>query len=177
MKTRYLPLTLIAALFLAFGAIAAACGGGDGALTLEEFLQRVEELDDEQTTREGEIEAQLGDLETLEEAEALARIRDLFPQFVALLVDFVDGLAALEPPEEAADLHEEAVSAGREVVRLFSDLVGEVENAESIEDFFAAFENEEFQVAVERFDQACLDAEQLAADNGIEIDLDCDEDE
>ena len=151
MKRWFVPLAL-AALLLAFGAVAAGCGGGGEALTLEEFFQRVGELDDEQATREGEIEAQLGDLETLEESEALARIRDNYPQFVTLLEDFVDGLAALEPPEEAAELHEKAVSAGREVVRLFGDLVGEVENAESLEDFFFFFETEEINAASERSD-------------------------
>ena len=176
MKTWFVPLAL-AAVLLAFGAIASACGSGGEALTLEEFFQRVGELDDEQATREGEIEAQLEDLETLEEAEALARIRDNFPQFVTLLEDFVDGLAALEPPEEAAELHEEVVRAGREVVRLFGDLVGEVENVESLEDFFVLFEIEEVNAATERFDQVCLDTEQFAANNGIEVDLDCDDEE
>ncbi len=62
-------------------------------------------------------------------------------------------------------------------MQAFGAVIDEAENAESIEDFFAVFETGEFNTAIERFDQACLDAEQLAADIGITVDLDCDEDE
>ena len=174
MKARFVPLVLITGLFLAFGAIAAACGG-DGALSIEEYFQQLDELDDEQAMRESELEAQLGDFEALEEAEALARIRDLFPQFVTSFEDFVDGLADLDPPEEAADLHEEAVSAGREVVRLFGEAADEVENAQSLDDFFSLFESGELNAAIERFDQACFDLQEVADENDIVVDLSCED--
>ncbi len=102
---------------------------------------------------------------------------DLFGEQGELVGEFVDGLAELDPPEDAAELLDEAVSAGRDVAEQFGGLADEVEAAESIGEVIAVFETEEFNAAIERFDQTCLDAEQLAADNGIAVDLYCDENE
>jgi hypothetical protein len=59
-------------------------------------------------------------------------------------------------------------------VQALRDGIEDAEGAESIEEAFAGFDTEE---AASRFDQTCLDTEQLAADNGITIDLDCGEEE
>ena len=170
MKTRLVPLAVIAVLVLAFGAIAAACDGDD-ALTLEEFFQRMEEVGDEFKADSAPLEEELGQLtEESSPDEAL----DIIQRQADLIEAFVDDLDDLSPPDEAADLMDEAVSAGRDVVQALRDGIDDAEGAESIEEVFANFETEE---ASSRFDQTCLDAEQLAADNGITVDLDCDEDE
>src|SRR3990172_11548641 len=166
MKVRFVPLALITSLLLLFGAVAAACDGdGNGeALTLEEFFREVEALDDEFETRSDEIDATIDDLS---EEEFLEQAPDLLGEQAGLVREFIDGLSELEPPDEAAELHAEAVSAGREVVDIFNSFVGDVEAAESIDELFAVFDQEEFDAAFERFEQVCFDAEQLAADNGI----------
>jgi hypothetical protein len=67
---------------------------------------------------------------------------------------------------------DESVSAGRDVVQALRDGIEDAEGANSIQEAFASFETEE---AGSRFDQTCLDLEQLAEDNGITVDLDCPE--
>ena len=174
MKARFLALALLGSLMLAFGAIAAGCddngdGGGDG-LTLEEFFQRVEELDDDFEARNAEIEAEF---EELSDEETLDQGPDLLGRLAELVGEFVDDLAALNPPEEATDLLEEAVSAGRNVEDTFDGLVAELEGAQSLDDLFSFFEDPDFNAARGRFSQVCYDAEALAADNDITIDLNC----
>lgn len=160
----------VMALVLALGAISAACGDGGATLTLEQFFERLQEIDDDFEARSSDLEtefANLGEEEFLQQAPPLLRRQ------AELLGEFVDGLSALDPPEEAADLHDEAVAAGREAEELFRQQIDEAEAADSIEALFTAFESEELTSAFDRFDQACLDAEQLAADNGITVDFSC----
>ena len=176
MKARFLALALFGSLMLAFGAIAAGCdgnGGGD-ALTLEEFFQRFQELDDDFEAGNAEIEAEF---EELSEEEALDQGPDLLGRQAELVGDFIDGLSELDPPEEASELLEEAVSAGRNVADTFDGLVAELEGAQSLDDLFSFFEDPDFTAARGRFSQVCFDAEQLAADNDITIDLYCEDQE
>ena len=174
MKARFLALALFGSLMLTFGFVAAACGddGGGGALTLGEFFQRVQELDDEFESRTDELDSQFNELD---EGSSVDDAVDLLEQQVALVEEFIDGLADLEPPDEAADLHAEAVDAGRDVEDAFNGLLDQAQDAGSIDELFGTFESGEFDEVFARFEQVCLDAEQLAADNGITVDFDCEE--
>lgn len=170
MKTRLVSLALITALVLAFGAVAVGCDGDeDDALTLEEFFQQMEETGNEFAADSDLLEEELAQLtEQSSPDEAL----DIIGRQADLIEDFVDELDDLDAPEEAADLMDETVSAGRDLVQALRDGIDNAEGAESLEDVFASFETMEVG---SRFEQTCLDAEQLAADNGITIDLDCEE--
>ena len=176
MKARFLALALFGSLMLAFGAIAAGCdgnGGGD-ALTLEEFFQRVQELDNDFEAKAADLGAQA---EGLTEESSVDEAVALFRQQVGLIEEFVTNLDALEAPPEAADLVEEAVSAGNEAETALNDAIDEASDAETLDELFAVFAAPEVEAAFTRFDQVCLDAEQLAADNDITVDLNCEEDE
>lgn len=157
---------------LVLGLFAASCGGGGGdALTLEEFFAEVEALDNEFETRSGEIDVQF---EELSEEEVLAQAPQLLQDQVDLFSEFVDALDDLEAPDEAAGLQEEAVSAGRAVVDSFEGVLNEAGDAETVDELFAVFgDDADLTAAFERFDQACLDAEALAAENDVTVDLNC----
>jgi len=179
MKARFLALALFGSLMLAFGAIAAGCddtgdGGGDG-LTLEEYFQRVDELDNELTEQSDALFAPLEDVQDPD--EATDRLREIVPQQGALLQDFRDGLGDLDPPSEVEELHNDVLEAFDELIAGFGDIVGQLDGIESFEDLDALFTDSEFAAADERLTQVCLDAERLAADNEIAVDLNCGEDE
>ena len=99
-----LALSLAAALLLALGTIAAACGGSNQELTLEEYFLRFEELGD----RTGEqLEALLAKLdeEPETEEERLAIFQDWFAASLQLQRDFLDDLDDINPPLEVEDAH------------------------------------------------------------------------
>lgn len=173
---RRLIILVLGAALLAFAGLATACGGdgGNGGPTLEEFFQRVDELDDEFEADEAALDAQFN---ALDEDEILDEAPALLGQFRDLAEAFVDDLEALEAPDEARALQDAAVEAGRAVVAAFDDVIEQVGDAETPEEFFRLFEDEEFTAALERFEQVCFDAEQLAADNGITVDLNCEDEE
>ena len=172
MKARFLALALCGSLMLAFGAIAAGCGGDGDALTLEEFFQRVQELDNDFEAKAADLGAQA---EGLTEESSVDEAVALFRQQVGLIEEFVTNLDALEAPPEAADLVEEAVSAGNEAATALNDAIDKASDAETLDELFAVFAAPEVEAAFTRFDQVCLDAEQLAADNDITVDLNCGE--
>lgn len=162
-------------LLLGAGLFGLSCrGGGSGdALTLAEFFTELEALDAKFETDSSELDAQYADLS---DEEVLAQAPELFQEQADLVTEFVDGLDELEAPDEAADLQEEAVSAGRGVVDRLEGVLDEAGDAETLDELFAVFENDaDFTAAIERFDQVCLDAEALATENDITVDLNCDE--
>jgi hypothetical protein len=162
-------------LLLGAGLFGLSCRGGGGGdpLTLEEFFTELEALDAKFETDSNEIDAQS---EGLSDEELLAQAPELFQEQADLVTEFVDGIEDLEAPDEAADLQEEAVSAGRAAVDSLEEALNESADAETLDEFFAVFEeNTEFTAAVDRFDQVCLDAEALATENDITVDLNCEE--
>ncbi len=168
-----LPLLLVIGVLLpALGAIAAACGGGE--LSLEEYFQQVDQAGDEFDTR----------IEGLEDAfpeafEEPAVTRDFFTAAIPIFRDFIDGLAAIDPPAAVEDEHNEAVAAGEafeERIEEFVNQLADVETSSELEDFFTE-EDPEFTAAEERFDAACLSLQGIADENGIAVDLECEDEE
>jgi len=176
---KVLRFATIFGLLLASGLFAGACTGDDSkdALTLEEFFQQVQEADDAEAARsdaiDQELEAATADAE---EAEAVDATKERFPDYIDSLDQFISDLEGLEPPEEAQDLHEEAVNAGQDAIaafRAFSD--DNLDDVATFAELGEIFNDPELMAAFERFDQACLDAEALATENDITIDLNCEE--
>ncbi len=165
---------IILALLLALGTTAAACGGDD--LTLEEYFQRMETLDDAANERfEPLVEAL--DQEFESEADQVEATRAFFNADIPILRDFVDALDDLDPPTEVEDPHEEFVAAGRDQVDAFQDLTGRMTVVESISELEELLDDPELDAASDRFDKACFELQEIAADNGIAFDLGCEDEE
>ena len=184
MHLRVLPVALIGAVLLTVGAIAAACGGdgdggggdgGGGELTLEEYFQRVEELDDELQADEAALDEQMEqDLASVtDEQDALDLVRDGFEAQLANVEDFVDDLDSLDPPAEVEDAHNEAVAAQRDFLVLFRDILDQLGDSDSFDAVDALFGTDEFAAAEERATQSCLAVEQIGVSNGFDVDFDC----
>ena len=189
MKARFAPLALIAALLLAFGAIAAACGGdgdgdgdgggdgGGGALTLQEYFQRVEELDTALQAEEAALDERMEDdlASVTDEQDALDLVQDGFEAQLANIEDFVDDLDGLDPPAEVEDAHNEAVAAQRDFLDLFKDVLaqlGDIDSFDAVDELFGA---DDIAAAEERATQSCLAVEQIGVSNGFDVDFDCGE--
>jgi hypothetical protein len=146
------------------------CKNGGGALSLEEYFQLLDELDNEFSTASDSVDSQI------EATEDLDEIRGLMDDQVANFDDFIDGLEDLEPPEEASEPHDEAIAGLSDFRDELSAALDETDSATTIDELFAPFDDLDYS-SLERATAACLALEQIGADNGITVDLDCDEDD
>jgi len=169
-------LAALAVLLAAAGAFG-ACGGDSEALTLEEYFERLAELDAEFEENTDALDAQLNeDFESIEPDDfeaASALFVDFFDEAVAEVERFVDEMDGLDPPAEIEDLHDAAVEAGREVANALEGLTETVREADSEEEFAALETDSSFEQASATFDESCVDLQDVADENEIEIDLDC----
>lgn len=144
-----------------------ACSSGGGKLSLEEYFEKLEEIDNKSTEETDALGERLGNTEDVEE------IKDAFAEFPAIIDEFLDDLEGLEPPDEAADAHDEAVEAGRAFQDEFDKLLDDLQDAESLDDLFGITENDAFNEADQAFTDACNELQSIADDNGIDVSLDC----
>lgn len=172
-------ISIIAAALLALGAIAAACGGGD-RLTLEEYFAQAQVISDD---ADEQFEALFADFPNEDEEEFfsneenLPALKDLGTGFPLIFREFFDKLEELNPPSETEDAHDEALAAGREVVRVqegFGDRIQAAESFSELEELFDEAESEAAP-AQDRLEAACFDLEDIADANGIVVDFHCTE--
>ena len=182
MKPRIFATLFVGALLLALSAVAGACGGsgGGGELTLEEYFQRIDVLgndfedDINRLTDEFEEAAQ----EVRTEEQLIEPFRDFFDRLGALTEDFIADLESIDPPSEVEDAHNEIVAAQAEGLELLEELNERAQRVVSIsdmEELSAEFEGPVFTDISDRSEQACFALEAIADDNGIDVDLECEE--
>ena len=159
---------------LAVGAIAVGCGG-NGELTLEEYFQRVDVVLG-QTGEQLDVVREFDERVTPDstEEDLLDAFREWFREMATVLGEGIDGMENIEPPAEAEEAHEEWLAASALVEAVSQDLLDEVETADDLEDFVA---RPEFVEASERGSEACLGLQGIADANGIDVDLECEEEE
>ena len=179
MKPRLFVFLVIAALLLALGSIVAACGG-NGGLTLEEYFQRLDTLGgdfDDEIDRLGEEFDEAAD-EAETEEEVIDDFRDFSGSMTELFADLVADIERIDPPSEVEDAHNELVAAQREGRDLLEELNERAQRAESVsdvEDWSAEFEGPVSTAISDRTEQACLALQEIADDNDIDVDLECEE--
>ena len=165
---------LLAAIAIAGGAaLASACNDDGEALTLEEYFERVDELDQAEQDRSAEVEQEF---EELPDDAPIDEYADRFERQIDSLETFASDMDDIEPPDEVADLHDDVVSALNEATDTFGGVVEEFRDAGSLEEGFAVLDGVD-DSAIQRATDACLDLEQIAADNNIDADFDCGENE
>ena len=175
MKVRLiLPAAAAAALTLLV-ALAPACGGGDGGgSTLEEYVQEFQRIKDDAESQSDAVEARL-DQEPASAEDAL----ELFSAAIGSFVDIATGVAqdlnGIEPPSEVSALHDDLVAAWAEGVDALEQLQADVEGLESPEDFLTLVPQieEDFGALDDKTEQVCLDLQDVADKNNIDIDLEC----
>ena len=178
MQAHSLVLALIAALFLIFGAFAAACGdggGSGGALTLEEYFQQLEALTATAEERSAEFEAAANaelDAATSEE-DVFAAIEDALTNAQPIFTTFADGLNDLNPPAAVEELHNEFVDASAEVLASLKEVFNEFDDLDSVTDPFELLDELGLSQAADRFDKTCAALQDIADENEIDVNLVC----
>jgi hypothetical protein len=178
MKRRVLGFLLVTALLLGVSTIAAACGGGEEELSLEEYFQKLQTISNDIKEREEGLDTEFEmafDPETSPET-TIDIVESVLSQGASASKAAFDDVDSLDPPSEVEDAHNEFLREGRartELLESLADQAAKVESLPGLEDMFAEFDSPDLEVAAVRFDDACRALEQVAADNDIEVDLNC----
>jgi hypothetical protein len=147
-----------------------ACSDDSGeALSLEEYFQKLDEAENKFTESGDAVFEGTSEEPTPEELE------EVLGEFTDVIGTFVSDLEALEPPEEAQEAHDAAVAAGSTASDAYDELVEAAGDAESAEALFNSPEGEAANTAVEAFSEVCVDLQEVADSNNIEVDLNCDD--
>ncbi len=182
MKFRLLAIVVVGALMLALGA---ACGddddddsnGGNGGaeLTLAEYFSELETLSQAFATDLDTLDEEAG--EAFEGTESDEDALELFVNFVddmrSATDDFVGGIDDLNPPAAVEEAHDEAVTAGEEVVDMFENALTVLDTADTFEEATLILEGPGIVAASDRFATACVALQGTADSNGLDIDMDC----
>ena len=175
MKLRLLALTFSAALLLAFAATAVACG--DDSLTLEEYFQQLEALTATAEERGAEFQdafdAQVDAVAS--EEEWLAVLEDAFTKSQLIFTTFADGLTELNPPAVVEELHNEFVDVSAELLASLEEVLNELDLDSVANLFDGLLEESGANQAGERFDKTCAALQDIADENEIDVDLDCED--
>ena len=164
---------LACVLLLVFGAIAAACGPDGEQLTLEEYFRRSQTLVDDQGKRSSPVETKL--VENLESATSLEEqveaSRAFFSFALSEIEEFIQNLRDLDPPAEVEDAHNQMADGFQEVAVFTENLIDQLNGVDSEAALTALFTD--YVSVFEPLEAPCRALEEIADDNGIEIDLDC----
>lgn len=112
--------------------LGAGCGGG--GLSLDEYAQEVES----QTTG---LYATLDELTIRDRVPTVEEMQTLYRELAAAYHRFHDGLAALEPPTDAADLHEVSLDIISRLATTHDALAERSLTAESVDELMGSAES------------------------------------
>ncbi len=167
-----LLVSAIIAVGLALASAACSDDGGN-ALTLGDYFAELEEIEQRFDERDRAIEERLNQIPTDGEFtdDSRANLKDAFEDGIAILREFQEDLEAVNPPAEAADLHNEAIETYGDLITEFDELTVRLDSADSFEDAVSDFSGD----TITALEESCTDLEQFASDHDIDVDLDCED--
>ena len=140
---------------LSLALVLAACGGG--TLTLSEYGEQGEQLVIEVSQRVDALDAELES-----EDQTVDSVRAYWDERVQARRDFSEGLEALEPPEEAAELHAVVVDIFNRLTlaeESLADRVTSLETASGPAEWWATPEGRVARAVDEEVTQICVVAQ------------------
>lgn len=161
---------------VAFAAFAlAGCGGDDDAadegdtLSLQAYFDEVDAL----------VDAYIADnndaFTVLSESDDLDELKTAFALLPETLADFLTSLDGLGTPAEAAEAEEDVVTTGEAFLAELEEVNEEAQATESVDAFAETAGTDDLQELSDAFNATCAPLQQVASDNGVEIELDCPE--
>jgi hypothetical protein len=170
---RSVHIALLAAT-LAVASAGWACKDDSGdSLTLEEYFQQIEALDDNTQTR---VDAAF---EEITDEGDVQQFRDAIKKLGPALEDAAEDLGDIDPPSEVKAEHKAFSDALENWAEVTTDEARDIDNikASTPDELFVAFEETGFGAAQDDFNSACKDLLQVAIDNNIDLNMNCDDEE
>lgn len=158
--------------------IATACrGGGDDALTLEEYFQQLEAILETDGSELGRLQIEfLGGAEGPEaEIEAVA-FRDYISGVTEHFRRAIADLESIDPPPPVNGAHDNYIAARVEALNFFAAINDRAGRAGSLDEFLEVVSDSRGPASREiadREDEWCFTLQRIAVRNGIEVDLGC----
>jgi hypothetical protein len=151
----------------------AACGNGEEEVDVDEYFQRLDEI-------EGGIKTGIGALRKESEGpigEDVEATRAYVDGYQDVIGQALNDMKELQPPAEAGDAHDEFVGALSNMLPLWEDLgerLADVESPSEVQEVLVASGAEPpWQTTAQRFTNACRELQGIADEKGIDVDLDC----
>lgn len=165
----------VAVLFLT--AFAAACSDSDGGtLSLDEYFQKIDEIQNDNDAKFATEEASAGEPAADASGEELATfLRDSVTNSASTLRDAGTAAGDLEPPDEVADAHNDIVAAINAAADALDAAADDVPDTLTLEELTNStfFNDEDLNAAFEGVTTACNALEAIATENNITVDLAC----
>jgi hypothetical protein len=175
--------------------LVAACGG-DSALSIEDYFAAVETetarydqaTDDIASAFSTQLDTAFEDYSAAatdaDEASAAAGLEALTTiavnatrtsfELTAVEVDqFISTMDALEPPDEVAAEHDEAVAALRASRAAIDPTIAAIRQITALAELEPVLAGSAFADSRARLEVSCAALEQAGSDNGVDVDLDC----
>ncbi len=168
-----ITLAMIAA--VSFAWLGAACNGGGGASSLEDYFKDYEQLDNkaEDATADLQREFDAALSATTLDADVRADLQEYYSRQIEIRQDYVEDIAKLEPPESARAAHDASVNSYEAVLAAFNDIVDDIGEAQTTDDLTTIFSGDALTAAVDAATKACVDLQEVADDNNVNINLEC----
>ena len=164
---------MVALAVVAGSLLLTACGGGEEEVDVDEYFQRLDEI-------EGGIKTGIGALREESEGligEDIEATQDYVDGYQDVLGQALNDMKELQPPAEAGDAHDEFVGALSNMLPLWEDLserLADVESPSEVQELLVASAAEpSWQTTAQRFTDACRELQGIADEKGIDVDLGC----
>jgi len=168
---------LVAAIVVLVGlaAFGVACKNGGGGLSLEEYFTQLD-------AAQNEVDRQFDEAFQLEEPgpdtseeDIAAFARQVAEVFSTIFEDAEGTFGDIEPPAQAEEAHNALVQAIGDIRTAIDDVVDNIPDALSLEEMDAILGAPEVETASNAVDDACKELQQIADDNSIDVDLECED--
>jgi len=151
-----------------------ACGGEEEEMDLDAYFQWFEDF-----LADGATRMEVLGVECEQFGEGVEETWHCLDGFVVMIEESINDLNDIHPPPEARDAHDEYVAALAAHIAVWQDFwrerLADVESPSELEAVLADLGDQSaLDAADERFEDACLQLQGIAAENGIEADLKCD---
>ena len=152
--------------------VVAACGGGSGEASSEEYFHGLEVAIADFIDETNEVAEARGFLVDLENVEgSVFGYRRFLPEMIRASEEFRAELAGMGAPASAEQEHEAAVAAMDGFIEVAKELyasVGEIKDSEALGVAFVTYSN-----AADGFGEACRALQAVAAADGVHANLRC----
>jgi hypothetical protein len=171
-----LAMLATAALLAGLASFGVACSSSSSALTLEEYFQKIDEIQNDNDATFATQEASRADPAADASGEELAAF---FSDNVTSSADVLRDTAAkaddLEAPDEVAADHDDIVAALNASVAALDDMADSIPDSMTTTELEQAFNSDALNAAFDDLATACNALEAIATANNITVDLACDE--